>query len=81
MAYCGQRQVATEHFKHGDLIRALVLDINVGRAALSIRLSRSHLTSCANLLQPGSEIGVGVVEIVSLAREAGASFEGCSVVQ
>lgn len=67
-----EEQVATEHFKHGDLIRALVLDINVGPRGASIRLSRSHPDFVRELFATEvPEIESGVVEIVSLAREAG----------
>lgn len=67
-----EEQVATEHFKHGDLIRALVLDISVGPRGASIRLSRSHPDFVRELFATEvPEIASGVVEIVALAREAG----------
>ncbi|WP_216378903.1 transcription termination factor NusA [Arcanobacterium phocae] len=65
-------QVASEHFKHGDLIRALVLDISVGNHGASIRLSRSHPDFVRQLFESEvPEIADGTVEIVALAREAG----------
>lgn len=65
-------QVASEHFKHGDLIRALILDISVGTKGASIRLSRSHPDFVRQLFETEvPEIADGTVEIVSLAREAG----------
>ncbi|MDP9832150.1 transcription termination factor NusA [Trueperella abortisuis] len=67
-----EEQVPTEHFRHGDLIRALVLDINVGPRGASIRLSRSHPDFVRELFATEvPEIESGVVEIVALAREAG----------
>ncbi|QJC21572.1 transcription termination factor NusA [Arcanobacterium buesumense] len=65
-------QVASEHFKHGDLIRALILDIAVGTHGASIRLSRSHPDFVRQLFETEvPEIADGTVEIVALAREAG----------
>lgn len=65
-------QVPSEHFAHGDLIRALVLDISVGPRGASIRLSRSHPDFVRQLFTSDvPEIGDGTVEIVALAREAG----------
>ena len=67
-----EEQVPTERFKHGDLIRALILDINVGPRGASIRLSRSHPDFVRELFATEvPEIESGVVEIVALAREAG----------
>lgn len=67
-----EEQVPTERFKHGDLIRALILDINVGPRGASIRLSRSHPDFVRELFATEvPEIECGVVEIVALAREAG----------
>ncbi|MCI6574251.1 MAG: transcription termination factor NusA [Arcanobacterium sp.] len=67
-----EEQVPTEHFKHGDLIRALVLDVSVGPRGASIRLSRSHPDFVRQLFETEvPEIANGIVEIVALAREAG----------
>lgn len=67
-----EEQVATEHFRHGDLIRALVLNIAVTPRGASIRLSRSHPDFVRKLFESEvPEIASGVVEIVALAREAG----------
>lgn len=67
-----EEQVPTERFKHGDLIRALILDIKVGPRGASIRLSRSHPDFVRELFATEvPEIESGVVEIVALAREAG----------
>lgn len=68
----GEEQVPTEHFSHGDLIRALILDISVGPRGASIRLSRSHPDFVRRLFETEvPEIEDGTVEIVALAREAG----------
>lgn len=67
-----EEQVPTEHFSHGDLIRALILDIAVTPRGASIRLSRSHPDFVRALFTTEvPEIQNGVVEIVALAREAG----------
>ncbi len=67
-----EEQVATEHYRHGDLIRALILDISVGSRGASIRLSRSHPDFVRQLFETEvPEIAQGIVEIVALAREAG----------
>lgn len=67
-----EEQVPTEHYRHGDLIRALVLDISVGPRGASIRLSRSHPDFVRQLFETEvPEIADGIVEIVALAREAG----------
>ncbi|MDP9800301.1 N utilization substance protein A [Arcanobacterium wilhelmae] len=68
----GEEQVASEHYRHGDLIRALILDISVGQRGASIRLSRSHPDFVRRLFETEvPEIADGIVEIVALAREAG----------
>lgn len=67
-----EEQVPSEHYRHGDLIRALILDISVGPRGASIRLSRSHPDFVRRLFETEvPEIADGTVEIVSLAREAG----------
>lgn len=67
-----EEQVPTEHFRHGDLIRALVLDVSVVNRGASIRLSRSHPDFVRKLFETEvPEIAKGIVEIVALAREAG----------
>ena len=65
-------QVPSEHYRHGDLIRALILEISVGPRGASIRLSRSHPDFVRRLFETEvPEIADGVVEIVAVAREAG----------
>jgi N utilization substance protein A len=65
-------QVPTEHFRHGDHIRALVLEVSIGSRGASVRLSRTHPDFVRRLFeQEVPEIADGTVEIVALAREAG----------
>ncbi|MFC5369880.1 transcription termination factor NusA [Arcanobacterium bovis] len=67
-----EEQVPSERYRHGDLIRALVLDISVGPRGASIRLSRSHPDFVRQLFETEvPEIAKGTVEIIALAREAG----------
>ena len=67
-----EEQVPTEHFKHGDLIRTLILDVSTSARGASIRLSRSHPDFVRKLFESEvPEIAHGIVEIVALAREAG----------
>ena len=67
-----EEQVPTEHFHHGDHIRALVLDVSVTPRGASVRLSRSHPDFVRRLFeQEVPEIQEGTVEVVALAREAG----------
>lgn len=68
----GEEQVPTEHFRHGDHIRALVLEVAVGPRGASVRLSRTHPDFVRRLFEMEvPEIEDGIVEIVALAREAG----------
>lgn len=67
-----EEQVPTEKFRHGDRIRAIVLDASVGQRGPSVRLSRSHPDFVRRLFElEVPEIADDVVEIVALAREAG----------
>ncbi len=68
----GEERVPTERFRHGDHIRALVLEVAVGNRGATVRLSRTHPDFVRRLFeQEVPEIADGVVEIVALAREAG----------
>lgn len=65
-------QVPTERFRHGDRVRALVLDVSIGRNGATVRLSRTHPDFVRRLFElEVPEIAGGDVEIVALAREAG----------
>lgn len=67
-----EEQVPTERFRHGDHLRALVLDVSVGHRGASVRLSRTHPDFVRRLFEiEVPEIQEGTVEIISLAREAG----------
>ena len=67
-----EEQVPTERFRHGDHIRALVLEVSVGTRGASVRLSRTHPDFARKLFEMEvPEIQDGTVEIVALAREAG----------
>lgn len=67
-----EEQVPTEKFRHGDRIRALVLDVSVGHRGATVRLSRTHPDFVRRLFEAEvPEIENGDVEIVALAREAG----------
>ena len=67
-----EEQVPTEHFSHGERIRALVIDVSVGQRGASVRLSRTHPDFVRKLFeQEVPEISDGIVEIIALSREAG----------
>lgn len=67
-----EEQVPTERFRHGDNIRALVLEVTVGSRGASVRLSRTHPDFVRRLFElEVPEIQEGTVEIVAVAREAG----------
>lgn len=67
-----EEQVPTERYRHGDHIRALVLDVSVGSRGATVRLSRTHPDFVRRLFEMEvPEIQEGTVEIVALAREAG----------
>lgn len=65
-------QVHSERFRHGDRLRAYVVDVSVGHRGATVRLSRSHPELVRRLFEAEvPEIEGGDVEIVALAREAG----------
>ncbi|MDD7384333.1 MAG: transcription termination factor NusA [Actinomycetaceae bacterium] len=65
-------QVPTEHFEHGDHIRALVLDVTVGARGASVHLSRTHPDFVRQLFElEVPELQDGTITIEALAREAG----------
>ena len=66
-------QVKTESFKHGDRIKAFVVDVKQGMRGPEITLSRTHPAFVKMLFSiEAPEIKDRVVEIVGIAREAGA---------
>lgn len=65
-------QVPTEHYQHGERIRAYVLDVTRGPKGPSITLSRTHPNLVRKLFAlEVPEVADGSVEITALAREAG----------
>lgn len=68
-----QEQVPTEKFAHGDRIKALIVDVRQGNKGPEIVLSRTHPNLIKKLFAlEVPEIVSGVVEIMGVAREAGA---------
>ncbi|MCW1249827.1 transcription termination factor NusA [Acaricomes phytoseiuli] len=65
-------QVPGESYRHGNRIRAFVIDVRRGAKGPSITLSRSHPGLVRKLFElEVPEIADKAVEIVALAREAG----------
>lgn len=65
-------QVPGEAYRHGQRLRAYVVDVHRGMKGPSITLSRSHPALVRKLFEMEvPEIADGSVEIVALAREAG----------
>ncbi|WP_303324987.1 transcription termination factor NusA [Actinomyces radicidentis] len=65
-------QVPGERYRHGDRVRALVIEISRGLKGAQIILSRTHPGLVKKLFEREvPEIASGDVEIVSIAREAG----------
>ena len=68
-----QEQVPTEKFTHGDRIKALIVDVRQGNKGPEIVLSRTHPNLIKKLFAlEVPELVSGVVEIMGVAREAGA---------
>ena len=65
-------QVPTEHYVHGERLRAYVLDVSRGAKGPSITLSRTHPGLVKKLFAlEVPEVADGSVEITAIAREAG----------
>ncbi len=65
-------QIPGEQWKPGDRIRALLYAVDEGPRGVTLRLSRKHPQFVAKLFaQESPEVQSGVVEIKSVAREAG----------
>lgn len=68
-----QEQVPTEKFVHGDRVKALIVDVRQGNKGPEIVLSRTHPNLIKKLFAlEVPELVTGVVEIMGVAREAGA---------
>lgn len=67
-----EEQVPGEEYKHGSRIRVYVTSVSKGMKGPSITVSRTHPSLVRKLFAlEVPEIASGLVEIVSLAREAG----------
>lgn len=65
-------QVPTETYRHGDRLRAYVLEVTRGMKGPSVTLSRTHPNLVRELFAlEVPEVADGTVEIIALAREAG----------
>ncbi len=65
-------QVPTEHFKHGDRIKAYVVDVRQGEKGPEVTLSRTHPLFVKMLFTlEVPELKDQIVEIVGVAREPG----------
>jgi N utilization substance protein A len=65
-------QVPTERYRHGERIRAYVLEVARRMRGPAITLSRTHPNLVHRLFElEVPEVADGTVEIVSIAREAG----------
>ncbi|KKS08392.1 MAG: transcription termination factor NusA [Candidatus Brennerbacteria bacterium RIFOXYC1_FULL_41_11] len=68
----GEEGIPRERYRPGDKFRFYILSVDQGTRGLSILLSRSHPKLIAKLFaNEVPEISEGVVEIKSIAREAG----------
>lgn len=68
-----QEQIRGEIFHRGERIRAYLYDVEEGPRGVTLRLSRTHPQMIKKLFEmEAPEVASGVVEIKSIAREAGA---------
>ncbi len=66
-------QIKNEKFKQGERVRAYLVDVDDSGRGVFLKLSRSHPRFLAKLFEfEVPEIKTGIVEIKSVAREAGA---------
>lgn len=67
-----EEQIAFERYRIGERIKALLLSVEKNTRGLGLHLSRSHPRFVAKLFElEVPEIATGVVEVRSIAREAG----------
>jgi N utilization substance protein A len=65
-------QIPTERYRHNQKIRALIIEVNKSSRGPQVLLSRTHRNMLRRLLEiEVPEIFNGLVEIKSIAREAG----------
>jgi len=68
-----EEQIPGEHYRQGGRIKVYVYEVSEGPRGVNIRLSRSHPELIRKLFEiEAPEVANGVVEIKSIAREAGA---------
>ena len=66
-------QIQGERFERGERIKAFLFQVDEGTRGVSLRLSRSHPQMIKKLFEmEAPEVAGGIVEIKSIAREAGA---------
>ncbi len=67
-----EEQIPSEHYKQGERIRAYLYAVEETPKGILLKLSRSHPKFLAKLFEiEAPEIAQGVVEVKSVAREAG----------
>ena len=67
-----EEQIPGERYRQGERIRAFLFHVEEGPRGINLRMSRSHPMFIAKLFaMEAPEIANGVVEIKSIAREAG----------
>lgn len=65
-------QIPTEKLKHGDRVKAFVVEVNRGTRNIQVNLSRTHPELVKGLFElEVPEVADGSVEITGIAREAG----------
>lgn len=68
----GEEQIPGEYFQRGQRIRAYLYSVEDSQRGIDLRLSRTHPKFIEKLFEvEAPEIASGVVEIKSIAREAG----------
>lgn len=67
-----EEQIPSEHYKQGERVRAYLYAVEETPKGILLKLSRSHPKFLAKLFEiEAPEIAQGVVEVKSVAREAG----------
>lgn len=68
-----EEQIPTEHYRQGERIKAYLYAVEETPRGINLRLSRSHPQFVKRLFEiEAPEVASGVVELRSIAREAGA---------
>ncbi len=67
-----EEQIPTEHYRQGERIKAYLYQVEETPRGINLRLSRSHPQFVKRLFEiEAPEVATGVVELRSIAREAG----------